>query len=127
MAGYKTKREQITSFIERYVLTGVKNRDLNYYKLVEGLAIETGSSSSMVEDILRGFIKSGKLKEIRVLTIPDKEIDTFLDNLKKMEKERKEADETMQEIENSVKKENFDENARELGVSDSLNTKEEKF
>jgi len=86
---YLSKREQLKDIIEKIVIPAIKKKDVDYYKLLIELIDRIGVSKEIVEDVLKSFIISGKVKEIRVLTIPDEKINNWLDDLIKEEKQTK--------------------------------------
>ena len=88
---YQTQREKIKSFIDKNILQKMENKTLDYYKVIGIVAGEVGVSKRAVKDALKSYILTGKLVELRELSIPlgnEKSGDAF-DNL--IKKELKEA------------------------------------
>lgn len=48
---------------------------VDYQKTISKIASEIGSSESMVEDVLRSIVQTGKIKEIRSLELPEQEVE----------------------------------------------------
>lgn len=92
--GYQSQRDKIKETIEKYVVPFINEKDLEYDKVLSNLSEELSCSKGMVEDVLQTFISSGKIKEIRILTIPDQEVTSWLkeqkDKEEKLKKELKE-------------------------------------
>jgi hypothetical protein len=86
----KTIREQIKQQIEQRILPYLKKQDLDYYKVLDGLSADIGASRNMIEAVLRSFINSNKMKEIRTLTLPDEEVGDWLKDITEEEKQQKE-------------------------------------
>ena len=70
---YLPQRAKVLMFIEQYIIPTIKKRDLDYYEVVKGLS----------QECLQQQIDAGKIKEDRILTIPDNEISSFLEKLRK--------------------------------------------
>lgn len=101
---YKSQREKVIELIERYVIPGLGERDLEYYTLIDGISIQVGTTKGAVIEILNSYISSGKIKEVRVLTIPDSEVGNFIEKLMAKQRNLKEMDQEMLKIEQEVKK-----------------------
>ena len=106
MTGYQTIREKIKLFIDKHIIPAVKKKDLDYYKVVNGVSSELGVTQNMVLDVLKDFTNSRKLAEVRVLTIPSGQVQGFLQELHNEEKQTKkdleELDQT--EVQKEIKK-----------------------
>lgn len=96
--GYQSIRAKIAKHLENRVLPYLKKQDLDYYKVIDGLSSDVGCSKNMIKDVLNSFIDSNKIKEIRVLTIPDEQIKDWLNGLKQDTKQ----DEQNKEFLNSL-------------------------
>ena len=101
---YKSQREKVIELIERYVIPGLGERDLEYYTLIDGIAIQVGTTKGAVIEILNNYISTGKIKEVRVLTIPDSEVGNFIEKMIAKQRNLKEMDQEMLKIEQEVKK-----------------------
>jgi len=80
---YLSQREKVLRCIETHIIPTIKKRDLDYYEVVKGLSQELHASEKNIKECLQQQIESGNIKEDRVLTIPDKEISSFLEKLRK--------------------------------------------
>lgn len=104
---YQSQRERIKRYIEDKILPYVKKKDLSYYKVVNGISGDLGVSISMVEDVLKNFIDTNKIKEIRQLTIQDHEIPHWMEEEKERAKSKEEEqgkmDDVIEKIEEEVK------------------------
>ena len=72
---YQTQREKIKNFFMEKVYPAMDFLGIDYQKTISKIASEVGSSESMVEDVLRSIIQTGKIKEIRSLELPEQEIE----------------------------------------------------
>jgi hypothetical protein len=84
---YKSVKEKVKEDLEKIIIPAIKKKDLDYYRVVGAIASRESCSKIIVEDLLKTFIDSGYIKEIRILTITDDKIQDFLDELKLIEKE----------------------------------------
>lgn len=82
MTIYKSKREQIKEVIENFVIPGIIKNDIDYNKVIDGIAKETGASKVLVVEMLQYYINNGDIAELRILTIPKEKIDNWLKNMK---------------------------------------------
>ena len=80
---YLPQRAKVLMFIEQYIIPTIKKRDLDYYEVVKGLSQELHASEKNIKECLQQQIDAGKIKEDRILTIPDNEISSFLEKLRK--------------------------------------------
>jgi len=93
---YQSQREKIKKLIEDQVLKWIKEKDLDYYKIINFLQSETNCSQNMAEDMVCSFIKNKIIQENRILTIPDGEINEFVKRMKEREEEiEKEVDQVL--------------------------------
>jgi len=88
--GYQSQRNRISEIIQKSVIQFLKQKDLDYYKVLDEVCNEIGCSKSIAEDVLKTFISSGKIKEIRILTIPDEKVQSWFEEMREREKETKE-------------------------------------
>ena len=95
----KDKRELAKNIILQKILPALKVRDLDYKKVEDYICSETGCISKEVEIIIGELVLQKKIKEIRILTIPDSEINSFVKELRDLENEKKLAEERLQKIE----------------------------
>ena len=102
---YISTREKVVDYIENNILLFLKQKDLDYYEVVKIIKMKTNCSENLIETTLKDFIDSGKIKEIRVLTIPDEQIGKWLKDLKEMEEQRKKDDEEVKRALESKPKE----------------------
>jgi hypothetical protein len=106
MASYQTQRDKINDYLIRIVIPEIKkNKDVDYYKTVKFVAGATGSSETMVENVIQNLSATGQIKEHRVLTIFEEELSDFVKSLKEKEEEVKKTDLKMEEIEQQAVKE----------------------
>lgn len=106
MASYVTQREKVSEYITKYIIPALKLKDLDYYETVKYIAGIIGASESLVENVLSGFAASGKLREVRLLTILENELNDFIKDMKQREKDIKEVDEQLDKLEeDAIKKE----------------------
>ncbi|MBU1121968.1 MAG: hypothetical protein KKF54_04650 [Candidatus Omnitrophica bacterium] len=105
MAKYTTTRQKVKDYIETNILSFLKQKDLNYNKVIELVKLKTSCSENLIQDILKEFINSGKINEIHILTIPDDKIDEWLQEIREMEAQKKIDDKEVKKIFES-KKEN---------------------
>jgi hypothetical protein len=89
MSKYISKKEKLKEVIKKYIIPGVQKTDLDYYKILSELVREVGLSMEITEDTLKDFIRSGLLKEVRVITLPDEKVESWLEEQIKTEKEIK--------------------------------------
>ena len=93
---YKSKREEITNFINDVFLpTLIRTQDMEYSKTISEIAMKTSSSKYMVEEALNIFIDNGKVIKTTILTIPE---DKIIDYLKSQKEEEEIKEESEQEI-----------------------------
>jgi hypothetical protein len=83
---YQTQREKVKKFIENDILKNIENRELDYNKLINSTASDMGLSISLVEDVFRTFLQSGKLVENRTISLPPKEVLKILEEKEKLSK-----------------------------------------
>lgn len=102
---YVTNKQKIMEYIEINILAFLKQKDLDYNKVIDLISEKTSSNPSMVKTILDSFINSGKIKQINILTIPDKQIDGWLKEVKEMEEQKKKDDAEVKKILESKPKE----------------------
>jgi len=81
------KRERAAGIIEDLVIPAIKKKDLDYNKTLNYISGKSGISVKAAEEILKTAILTGKIKEVRVLTVSDHEVDGFLKEMVKREKE----------------------------------------
>jgi hypothetical protein len=86
---YFSKKDKIQEFIRERVIPAVKIKDLDYEKVVEEIQKKTLSERKMIEEVIGSFVPK-EMKEIRILTIPDEEINDWLSAIVKNEKETEE-------------------------------------
>jgi predicted transcriptional regulator len=72
---YQTQREKIKNFFMEKVYPAMDFLGVDYQKTISKIASEIGSSESMVEDVLRSIVQTGKIKEIRSLELPEQEVE----------------------------------------------------
>lgn len=103
---YITKREQreFNRFFEQFILPKLKLKDLDLDKVLSAISFELGIDNDKLKFCFDELEKQGKIKIIKIITIPDQHIDKFLDDLKKTNEELKELDKEMERIESFVKK-----------------------
>jgi len=93
MAKYQSQESKINKFITNSILPALFNSDLDYKKVVKTVAFEKGVKEEKVEQSLKALIDMGKIKEIHILTVPDKDFEDILKNKgivkKELEKEFK--------------------------------------
>ena len=95
---YISTREKVMDYIENNILLFLKQKDLDYYEVIKIIKIKTSCSENLIKNILKDYINSGKIKEIRVLTIPDEQIGEWLKNLKEMEEQKEKDDEEVKKM-----------------------------
>jgi len=91
MAGkYQSQDEKINNFLQNAILPALREKDLDYKKLVKTMCFDLGVKENRVIEALNNLIEMEKIKEIRILTINDDQIDDYVKNLSKKDKEIKE-------------------------------------
>lgn len=95
----KDKRELAKNIILQKILPALKVRDLDYKKVLEYVTHESGCNSIEAQTIITELDIQKKIKEIRILTIPDEAVGDFVKELKEIEEQKKQADLRMEEIE----------------------------
>lgn len=101
---YESKKEQISKFIEDNVIPAVKRKDLDYDKVIKGIADQFGTTEDIVNNIIKRFVSLGKLAECHVLTIRDDEIKDWLVELEREQKEKKEDEKKSLQFLDELKK-----------------------
>lgn len=98
---YQTQREKVKTMVEEKIIPAIRlGKDLDYNLVLEALASNCGTSLSMAEEVLRGFMQTKQIKEIRILTICDEQIVDFLKEVKLKElKDSKEAEQIIRGLE----------------------------
>lgn len=94
---YKSKREIAIDFLKKTLIPIIKkNQDVSYNKILAYMLVDLGISNKLAKECIDGFINQGEISlEHDILTIPDKEIVSWLKEIKEKEiqiqKEFKEA------------------------------------
>jgi hypothetical protein len=83
-------KAKLNDFIDNEIIPLAKKKDLDYYQVVNLLVTRFATTEKLAIDTLGVYFKSNKLKEHRVITIPDEEIPNFLEEMKKESEEIKE-------------------------------------
>lgn len=68
---YESKRDKVIRYVNDFVIPSIQKKDLDYNLLVSDLCGQFGVSKEVVNEIFQMFMRSGKIKEVRVLTLPD--------------------------------------------------------
>lgn len=84
---YESQEEKISSFFKEKILPALKKQDLDYNKVVNLISVELGVKEEKIKQTISKFIKLGEVKELHTLTIPDDQVDDWLKDLSKTEKE----------------------------------------
>jgi uncharacterized membrane protein len=100
---YTSKREKIREFLDKYIANWVKEKDLDYYKIVDLIKNEIRCDEKSVIEVLDNYVSSNLLKEIRLLTIPDEKINEYLDLLKKQEEKDKQTKQDLEDLDKMIK------------------------
>jgi hypothetical protein len=95
---YITKDEKLKEFIENKIIPVIKTKDLDYYKLLSYIEEHTGYSKSRIDEALLVYIRSKRIKEIRLLTVPDEKIEDWLELQKEHEKIKEETEQDIKEV-----------------------------
>lgn len=102
---YTSKREKIQNFISKHILTALEDNDLDYNKTVSLIAMENACSENMVRETLNGFITVRKIiLKGNILTIPEEKVVDWVQALKAREKEQKETEKKLEELEDAGEK-----------------------
>ncbi len=67
---YKSIREKVNDFIKTDIIEMIKQKDLDYNKIINFISTETGARIEVIEDVIKRFIDGGIIGEIRSLTVP---------------------------------------------------------
>lgn len=83
---YITNKEKVAAFITEQIIPYLINntKDLDYEQTINAICSETHSSRIIAEEILKSFFPH-KIKEIHILTIPDENVKTWLEEMQKKE------------------------------------------
>jgi hypothetical protein len=99
MVSYIKSREIMTKAIEEKIIPLLREKDLDYEQVISQLALKSYLSPKSVKNYFESLITGGRVKLIKtivnneivqVLTIPDKEVDKWLEEHLKTEKEKEE-------------------------------------
>lgn len=101
---YISEKKKVKDLLDNKVIPMIKKKDVDYNKLVDAVCKETGSTQRLVKEILQTAINTNQIKEIRVLTIPDEELDDFFQEHYKEEKRIVEDDKEVDEVLDGVVK-----------------------
>lgn len=99
---YKPQKQRIADYIRDRIVTYLRKKDLDYYKVLRGMSMDLGVSEEKIEEVLRIFVENKEIREIRILTIPDEQIGDWLKEVKEINEEKKKMDKAMKKIENEV-------------------------
>ncbi len=88
--GYITNKQKLIEFITNQIIPCLKKRDLDYNKTIQAICSETNATRNTATEILRSLIPR-QIKEVHILTIPDKEVKTWLDEMKETKEDIKKA------------------------------------
>jgi hypothetical protein len=98
MSKYICRRNKISEIMEKQIIPAIKHKDLDFHKVKNYLISQTGCAETMAEEVILECCLANKIKEVRVLTLPDEKVDEFIKELQEIEKTREEADKRMEEI-----------------------------
>lgn len=103
---YKPQNELAKEFMEKIVIPALEDRDLDYYKLISTAMSDFNIKSKVIEDLLDNFIKADKIKELRILTIPDRKLQDSIkkDNIKEKDLSPEETEKLLQEAKEGGRK-----------------------
>ena len=84
---YKSKREVAISFLKETLIPIIKkNQDVSYNKILAYMLVDLGIPNKLAKECINGFITQGEISlENDILTIPDKEIVSWLKEIKQKE------------------------------------------
>jgi hypothetical protein len=94
---YTSNRERLMDFIENTIIPTIKEqKDMNYYKLIDGLSEHFKVKKSLVESIINEYIDRKHIIEYRVLSIPEEKVDDWLNQtIRKKHQTTKEINEVL--------------------------------
>lgn len=100
---YESQDEKVNNFLENTLLPLIKeaNKDIEFNEVVQQCSLHLNVKEEKIKEGLNRFIKSGKIKEIHIITIPDSEVQDWLNNLVKKDKE---VNEELKELEHGKQK-----------------------
>lgn len=79
MSVYQSNRDKVVNFLNKFVLDpSLFDQDLDYYKVLDEIIIETGSSRKLAEEILNSYIRLGKVSEFRFLVTSPKILNNII-------------------------------------------------
>lgn len=93
---YTSKKERIKKVIDDKLLKHLSKIDLDYYKVRTAIATDLGVSLNDVSEMIDNYISAGKIKEHRIITIPDESVQDWLKDERQFEKEKAELDKVLE-------------------------------
>jgi hypothetical protein len=100
---YINNKEKVMKYINDYIKPTLVVKDLDYNKVIAGIASDLGISSLVVKNSIDDEINAGNIGEQHLLTLSKKDIPKFYEFLNKREDTIKQADNEMKKIEGLVK------------------------
>lgn len=102
---YKPNNDRLKDYFDKTVIPSLKEVDIDYYKLIDVISLDLGISETKVNDMLERYKKAKKIKEIRILTIPDELLNDSLDFIARKKQVKKEAIEELDKTMSSIEQE----------------------
>lgn len=84
---YQSKQERINQFITQKIIPLLSNKDLDFNEVVIVVMENCLCNRELAIQELQRLISFKKIKEIHVLTIPDEQIGSWINQMVKTEKE----------------------------------------
>lgn len=88
---YQTTREKIQEWIEKGLIPKLVDKDYIYDDVISAVAIETGASEKLVEDVILTLIKAGKIKHLNLLVATDEQLIAYNKSKEQAESDVKDA------------------------------------
>lgn len=88
--GYQTQKDKIIDWIEKGLIPKLPERNYPYDDIISAIALEIGTTEKMVEDVIKSYIKLGKIKHENWLVATDEQAKAHLEKQKEINKEMKE-------------------------------------
>ena len=82
---YKSNEERVKEFIETKLISSLKNNDLDYNKVILGMAMDLNVKKELVMKMLQSYSEINKIGIY--ISIPSDEIVDWLKNERKVEEE----------------------------------------
>lgn len=85
--GYETNKQKLKNYFFNVIYPLIDTYGINYRAVIVSISQELSLNKKIVEEFITELIESGKLKEIRMLELPQSEIDKRRELKKEIDKE----------------------------------------